>query len=54
MSGIEAGWHPDPTGRHQHRWWNGSAWTDQVAEHTNDPVIFADSFGIDTDPDEPR
>lgn len=27
------GWHPDPTGRHQQRWWDGSAWTDQVADN---------------------
>ena len=35
------GWHPDPTGRHQQRWWDGSAWTDQVADNgavSTDPV----------------
>jgi hypothetical protein len=26
------GWHPDPTGRHQHRWWDGTGWTDTVAD----------------------
>ncbi|MFN8122276.1 MAG: DUF2510 domain-containing protein [Thermoleophilia bacterium] len=26
------GWHTDPTGRHQHRWWDGSRWTAQVAD----------------------
>ena len=26
-------WHPDPTGRHQYRWWDGRQWTDQVADH---------------------
>jgi uncharacterized RDD family membrane protein YckC len=26
-------WHPDPTGRHQYRWWDGQQWTDQVADH---------------------
>jgi hypothetical protein len=25
-------WHPDPSGRHQHRWWDGAAWTDQVSD----------------------
>lgn len=25
-------WHPDPSGRHEHRWWDGSAWTDQVSD----------------------
>ena len=24
-------WHPDPTGRHQLRYWDGSAWTDHVS-----------------------
>ncbi len=27
-----AGWYPDPTGRHDHRWFNGDDWTDQVAD----------------------
>jgi hypothetical protein len=27
----EAAWHPDPTGRFQHRYWNGVQWTDLVA-----------------------
>ena len=25
-------WEPDPTGRHQYRWWDGEVWTDQVAD----------------------
>ena len=25
-------WEPDPTGRHQYRWWDGERWTDQVAD----------------------
>ncbi len=25
-------WRPDPTGRHQHRYWDGSAWTAYVAD----------------------
>ncbi|MGE2717458.1 AIM24 family protein [Mycolicibacterium litorale] len=24
-------WLPDPDGRHEYRWWNGQAWTDQVS-----------------------
>jgi DnaJ-domain-containing protein 1 len=24
------GWHPDPTGRYSHRWWDGQAWTSRV------------------------
>ena len=27
-----AGWLADPTGRHQHRYWNGTDWTDDVAD----------------------
>ena len=27
-----AAWHPDPTGRHQHRYWDGTRWTDWVAD----------------------
>jgi Protein of unknown function (DUF2510) len=27
-----AAWHPDPSGRHQLRWWDGQAWTDQVSD----------------------
>lgn len=26
------GWHPDPVGRHQQRWWDGGRWTDHVAD----------------------
>ena len=34
-------WHPDPTGRHQLRWWDGAAWTAHVSDAgvtTNDPI----------------
>lgn len=33
MTGIAmpAGWYPDPTGRNEHRYWDGATWTDQVA-----------------------
>jgi hypothetical protein len=27
-----AGWLADPTGRHQHRYWDGTNWTDDVAD----------------------
>jgi uncharacterized protein YxjI len=27
-----AAWYPDPTGRHEHRYWDGSAWTDHVSD----------------------
>lgn len=33
MSDIApAGWHPDPRGRHEHRYWDGTTWTDHVAD----------------------
>lgn len=33
------GWHPDPLGRFQYRYWNGSAWTEVVA---NDGKVMTD------------
>jgi hypothetical protein len=27
-----AAWHADPTGRHQHRYWDGTRWTDWIAD----------------------
>lgn len=35
---MEAGWHPDPTGRHQFRWFNGASWTGDVADDGNRAV----------------
>lgn len=38
---VPAGWHPDPSGRHQYRWWAGSVWTDAVQTNgttTTDPL----------------
>lgn len=32
---VEAGWHVDPTGRHQLRYFNGTAWTGDVADDGN-------------------
>ena len=40
-SGVP-GWHRDPSGRHQLRWWDGGAFTDQVADNgvtSTDPGI---------------
>jgi uncharacterized protein YxjI len=31
MSTNPANWHPDPTGRHQMRYWNGEVWTEHVS-----------------------
>ncbi|MEZ5143138.1 MAG: DUF2510 domain-containing protein [Acidimicrobiales bacterium] len=32
VSVVPAQWATDPSGRHQWRWWDGVAWTDQVAD----------------------
>ncbi len=37
-----AGWHPDPSGRHALRYWDGSRWTSHVS--TND-VVTTDALG---------
>jgi uncharacterized protein YxjI len=26
-------WYPDPSGRHEHRYWDGTRWTEHVASH---------------------
>lgn len=33
--GADAGWWADPSGRHEMRFWNGSAWTDHVSDGGN-------------------
>jgi hypothetical protein len=38
---IQAGWHRDPTGRHEVRWWDGQRWTEHVAtqgQPSTDPI----------------
>ncbi|KJL18825.1 hypothetical protein RL72_03297 [Microbacterium azadirachtae] len=32
---VPAAWHPDPTGQHELRYWDGSAWTDHVSDQGN-------------------
>jgi len=39
--GNPAAWHPDPVGRHQYRWWDGSGWTANVSDNgvvSEDPL----------------
>lgn len=39
---VPAGWYPDPTGRHQHRYWQGATWTELVSDAgctSNDPPV---------------
>lgn len=40
-SQAPAAWHPDPSGRHQLRWWDGSRWSEHVSDNgvaSVDPV----------------
>ena len=30
---VAAGWFADPGGRHDHRYWDGSRWTEHVSDH---------------------
>ncbi len=42
MGQYPAGWHPDPTGRFEHRYWDGTTWTDNVSvagQMHHDPVV---------------
>lgn len=32
MTDLPASWQTDPTGRHDHRYWDGTAWTENVAD----------------------
>jgi hypothetical protein len=41
----QPGWHPDPLGRHDHRWFDGVRWTADVAD---DGVRRVDPYGTDT------
>lgn len=43
MSTSGGGWQPDPTGRHQYRWWDGVAWSDVVADQG---VEYHDPIGV--------
>jgi len=37
-SNPAADWYPDPGGKHEHRFWDGTRWTDQVADHGRQSV----------------
>ena len=30
--GVPSGWYPDPSGRHEYRYWHDGRWTDQVSD----------------------
>jgi uncharacterized protein YxjI len=41
MSSTPANWYPDPTRRYEHRYWDGTAWTDHVSTNgitASDPI----------------
>ena len=35
---VPPNWYPDPYGRHEHRWYDGTQWTDQVSSHGRQAV----------------
>jgi hypothetical protein len=37
-----AAWNPDPSGRHQHRWWDGRQWTSAVADNVSPPTTHSE------------
>lgn len=50
MNAPTPGWNPDPTGRHEYRYWDGSSWTDDVSDNgvtSVDPVSPAGGPGAD-------
>ena len=47
MSGHPAGWYPDPTQRHEHRYYDGTEWTDHVSDQG---VASTDPLGAMTPP----
>ncbi|GAA5144270.1 AIM24 family protein [Nocardioides marinquilinus] len=45
---MNADWHPDPTGKHELRYWDGSQWTEHVVDagqQSTDPIGAAPSDG---------
>ena len=44
---MDSGWHPDPSGKHELRFWDGERWTDHVSssgQQRRDPLPVADPF----------
>lgn len=42
MSDHPPDWYPDPSGKHEYRYWDGNQWTDDVASHGRqsvDPLV---------------
>ena len=52
MSAPSPGWNPDPSGRHEYRYWDGSSWTDDVSDNgvtSTDALAAAGGPGYPTD-----
>lgn len=47
MSTPSPGWNPDPTGRHEYRYWDGDDWTDDVSD---DGVTAVDPLDVAAPP----
>ncbi len=50
MNAPAAGWNPDPTGRHEYRYWDGGTWTADVSDNgvaSVDPVDAPGAIGGD-------
>lgn len=57
MSTTPANWYPDPTGRHQLRYWDGNAWTDHVSNRGvtgTDPVHAGPQQPLQAQPQQSR
>jgi hypothetical protein len=53
-SAHAAGWYPDPGGVHEYRFWDGSAWTEHVADRGRQSVaVFQGSGVVPTTADNP-
>lgn len=46
-----ASWQPDPFARHEHRWWDGGAWTEKVR---SSGIVGIDPPGIVAKPEHAR
>ncbi len=54
-SSASADWHKDPMGRHEYRYWNGTAWTEHVSdggERSLDPLVASGGGGETSVPNE--
>jgi uncharacterized protein YxjI len=47
-------WYPDPSGRHEKRYWDGSSWTDHVASSGSQSIDALDAPGREQDAEPAR